>query len=83
MDPRALAELFPNWQELNAPLNAPVSEDRFLLLTEKSAFKVPNLLLPQCFQNRRIPRSATDTTRSINNCAAGCCFHSTAYRVTA
>ena len=51
MDPRALAELFPNWQELNAPLNAPVSEDRFLLLTEKSAFKVPNLLLPQCFQN--------------------------------
>ncbi len=51
MDPRALAELFQNWQELNAPLNAPVSEDRFLLLTEKSAFKVPNLLLPQCFQN--------------------------------
>ena len=51
MDPRALAELFPNWQELNAPVNAPVSEDRFLLLTEKSAFKVPNLLLPQCFQN--------------------------------
>lgn len=47
MDPRALAELFPNWQELNAP----VSEDRFLLLTEKSAFKVPDLLLPQCFQN--------------------------------
>ena len=51
MDPRALVELFPNWQELNAPLNAPVSEDRFLLLTEKSAFKVPNFLLPQCFQN--------------------------------
>ena len=51
MDPRALAELFPNWQELNAPLNAPVSEDRFLLLSEKSAFRVPNLLLPQCLQN--------------------------------
>jgi electron-transferring-flavoprotein dehydrogenase len=51
MDPRALAELFPNWQELNAPLNAPVSEDRFLLLTERSAFKVPNFLLPQCFRN--------------------------------
>ena len=51
MDPRALAELFPNWQELNAPLNAPVSEDRFLFLTEKSAFKVPNFLLPRCFQN--------------------------------
>ena len=51
MDPRALAELFPNWQELNAPLNAPVSEDRFVFLTEKSSFKVPNFLLPQCFQN--------------------------------
>jgi len=51
MDPCALAELFPNWQELNAPLNAPVSEDRFLLLTEKSAFKVPNFMLPQCFRN--------------------------------
>ena len=51
MDPRAIAELFPNWQELNAPLNAPVSEDRFLFLTEKSSFKVPNFLLPGCFQN--------------------------------
>ncbi len=51
MDPRALTELYPNWQELNAPLDAPVSEDRFLFLTEKSAFKVPNFLLPRCFRN--------------------------------
>ncbi len=51
MDPRALAELFPDWQALNAPLNAPVSEDRFLFLTEKFSFKVPAFLLPQCFQN--------------------------------
>ncbi|MEO7726126.1 MAG: NAD(P)-binding protein, partial [Burkholderiales bacterium] len=51
MDPRAIAELFPNWQELNAPLNAPVSEDRFLFLTEKSSFKVPTFMLPGCFQN--------------------------------
>jgi electron-transferring-flavoprotein dehydrogenase len=51
MDPRALTELFPDWQALNAPLNAPVSEDRFLFLTEKSALKVPAFMLPQCFQN--------------------------------
>ena len=51
MDPRALNELFPNWQELGAPLNAPVSEDRFMLLTERGAFKVPNFMLPACFQN--------------------------------
>ena len=51
MDPRAMVELFPNWKDLEAPLNAPVSEDRFLFLTEKSSFKVPNFLLPGCFQN--------------------------------
>jgi electron-transferring-flavoprotein dehydrogenase len=51
MDPRALNELIPDWQQKNAPLNAPVSEDRFLFLTETSSFKVPNLMLPTCFQN--------------------------------
>ena len=34
MDPRALAELFPDWQAKDAPLNAPVTEDRFLFLRE-------------------------------------------------
>src|SRR5687768_16607735 len=28
MDPRALNELIPNWKELGAPLNTPVTEDR-------------------------------------------------------
>ena len=51
MDPRALEELFPNWQAMDAPLNAPVTEDRFLFLRERSAFKVPNFLLPACFRN--------------------------------
>src|SRR5579859_5933497 len=51
MDPRALAELFPDWQAKDAPLNAPVTEDRFLFLGERSAFKVPNFLLPACFRN--------------------------------
>ena len=27
MDPRALSELFPNWKELGAPLNQPVTDD--------------------------------------------------------
>ena len=27
MDPRAITELFPNWKELGAPLNQPVTED--------------------------------------------------------
>jgi electron-transferring-flavoprotein dehydrogenase len=51
MDPIALNELFPNWKELGAPLNTPVSEDRFLFLTETKARKTPNWLLPACFQN--------------------------------
>ena len=51
MDPRSLNELLPNWQELNAPLNAPVSEDRFLFLTGSASYSVPNFLLPSCFQN--------------------------------
>ena len=51
MDPRALNELFPDWQQRNAPLNAPVTEDRFLFLTENASLKVPNFMLPACFQN--------------------------------
>ncbi len=51
MDPRALAELFPDWQERDAPLNTPVSEDRFLFLTEQGARKVPGWALPGCFRN--------------------------------
>ncbi|HQR22675.1 MAG TPA: FAD-dependent oxidoreductase, partial [Burkholderiaceae bacterium] len=34
MDPIAMNELFPDWKELGAPLNTPVSEDRFYILTE-------------------------------------------------
>ncbi len=51
MDPRAITELIPNWQELGAPLNAPVSEDRFLFMTEKSAWRVPDFMLPAGFKN--------------------------------
>ncbi|HEV7393624.1 MAG TPA: NAD(P)/FAD-dependent oxidoreductase, partial [Burkholderiales bacterium] len=51
MDPRSLNELMPNWQELGAPLNAAVSEDRFLFLTESSSYKVPEFMLPACFKN--------------------------------
>ena len=51
MDPRALGELIPDWQRLNAPLNAPVTEDRFLFLTEGGSWKVPDFMLPACFRN--------------------------------
>ena len=51
MDPQALTELFPDWKERGAPLNTPVTEDRFLFLSETKAVKTPNWMLPQSFQN--------------------------------
>ncbi len=51
MDPRALTELFPDWQERGAPLHQPVTDDAFLLMTETGATRVPNLFLPPCFDN--------------------------------
>jgi electron-transferring-flavoprotein dehydrogenase len=51
MDPRALDELLPDWKQRGAPVNTKVSEDRFLFLTESRGFRVPNLLLPECFRN--------------------------------
>ena len=51
MDPRALNELIPDWKEKDAPLNAPVTEDRFIFLTETGSLQVPSALLPACFQN--------------------------------
>jgi len=51
LDPRALSELIPDWKEKGAPLNTPVSRDRFLFLTENSRFEVPAFALPACFKN--------------------------------
>jgi len=51
IDPRALDELLPDWKTTGAPLNAPVSEDRFLILSESGATQLPNALLPGCFHN--------------------------------
>jgi electron-transferring-flavoprotein dehydrogenase len=51
MDPRALGELVPDHKARGAPLGVPVSEDRFLFLTQTGAFRTPNFLLPACFKN--------------------------------
>ena len=51
MDPRALSELIPDWKQRGAPLNQPVTEDIFLMTSEASATRVPNFLLPECFDN--------------------------------
>ena len=52
MDPRALTELIPDWKEQGAPLNCPVTEDRFLFLTnEQKSIRFPNALLPDTLHN--------------------------------
>jgi electron-transferring-flavoprotein dehydrogenase len=51
IDPRGLTELFPDWKEKGAPLNQPVTEDRFMFLTPSGSWKVPGWMLPDCFRN--------------------------------
>jgi electron-transferring-flavoprotein dehydrogenase len=41
LEPRALNELLPDWRKKGAPLNTPVSRDRFIYLTATRAFPLP------------------------------------------
>ena len=51
MDPIALTELFPDWRSRGAPLKQPVTEDVFLFLGSRSAWRTPEFLLPSNFRN--------------------------------
>ncbi len=51
MDPKALTELFPDWQAMGAPLKQAVTQDEFLFLSETGAKATPQALLPECFHN--------------------------------
>jgi electron-transferring-flavoprotein dehydrogenase len=48
IEPRSLNELIPDWKAKGAPLNTPVAEDRVMLLTERSAYRLP---LPPFLRN--------------------------------
>jgi electron-transferring-flavoprotein dehydrogenase len=41
LEPRALNELIPDWKDKNAPLDTPVSSDKFMFLTETKSFRMP------------------------------------------
>ncbi|HLR77797.1 MAG TPA: NAD(P)/FAD-dependent oxidoreductase, partial [Burkholderiaceae bacterium] len=51
VDPQALTELIPDWKEKGAPLDTPVTEDKFLFLNEKGSRGTPSWMLPGCFKN--------------------------------
>ena len=51
-EPRALAELFPDWEERGAPLNTPATrDDVYLLKDAEKAQKIPNALVPKSMHN--------------------------------
>ncbi len=41
LEPRALDELLPDWQQKNPPMHTPVTHDEFNLLTEKKLLRLP------------------------------------------
>jgi electron-transferring-flavoprotein dehydrogenase len=43
LEPSTLTELIPDWKERGAPLNTPVTEDKFAILTETGRLSVPIL----------------------------------------
>ena len=51
MDPRALTELFPDWEQLGAPLIQPVTRDDVLMLSATGAKRVPDAFVPRVFHN--------------------------------
>ena len=51
IDPIALNELIPDWQARGAPLDTPVSDDRFLILTADKSYRIPQWSLPRLMDN--------------------------------
>ena len=52
LEPRALNELFENWQDLGAPLNTPVTKDEVYVLKNGEVSKeIPHALVPNSMKN--------------------------------
>lgn len=52
IESRALDELFPDWQNMGAPLNTPVKEDEIYFLRDaQKAIKVPHSFVPKTMMN--------------------------------
>ena len=51
MEPRAMNELFPDWKDRGAPLNVPVTDEKFMVLTEVNGISMPIWAMPQQVHN--------------------------------
>lgn len=52
LDPSGLNKLIPDWKEKGAPLNTEVTSDHFNVLSEKSGFSIPHILMPPLLSNK-------------------------------
>ncbi len=52
IDPVALDALIPDWKAKGAPLDTPVTEDRFYFLTKANGIRLPHVFFPPLLSNR-------------------------------
>jgi len=53
LEPTALDELFPDWKEMDVPLDSPVTEDDvYYLLSDKQGIRLPSILVPKPTHNQ-------------------------------
>ena len=50
-DPVGLDTLIPDWKERNAPINVPVTRDKFYILGEGGQIRIPNWPMPPLMNN--------------------------------
>ena len=51
IDPKGISELFPDWKAMGAPLETPVSDDRWLLLGPAGSLQLPTFAMPPLTHN--------------------------------
>jgi electron-transferring-flavoprotein dehydrogenase len=51
IDPKAMNELFPDWKERGAPLETPVTEDKFIVLGPAGSVTIPSFPMPSLIKN--------------------------------
>ena len=51
LDPIGLNKLFPNWQNMGAPIKTKVSDDKFYFLGPAGGIRIPNILMPPLMSN--------------------------------
>jgi len=51
LDPCGLDALIPDWKEKGAPLDVPVTDDRFVVLGPDGSMRLPNMMMPPLMNN--------------------------------